>query len=477
MPKKLILAVIDGLGPALLDKAIAAGRAPTLARLQEIGERTDACASTFPSLTPVCLSTLITGLHPAGTRIPSMTWYHRGEGRFVEYGSSFSATLAEGTRQMVDDVLVNLNLLHLSPRAATVFETLEDAGLVTASVNTYICRGRVRHTITRQAARRIARRVGIVDAVYGPRRYFFGELFWSDQTGAPRNFGGSVDRHGGHVGRWLVTRDGFDFLFLYLYETDAAQHRGTDVLGAVERADASVGLLVEAAGGWGEFLERYAIVVVADHGQSAVERVADAQLPVSDLKLFRSSRHSDPAECDLAVAASNRVAMAYLLPGGRLTASEVAHRYARHPAADVVMWREGAWLAARRDGGEVRFRRGGSHVDERGNSWELAGDAEVLDPDRYPNALERIEGAVACATAGDVIISATPGDEFADAGGRHHAGGGSHGSLHAVDTLVPLITAGFEGGAGLPERPSISDLTPLAVRYLTGAVRAAGAIH
>ena len=113
----MILAVIDGLGPALLDRAIAAGRAPTLERLQALGDRTDACVSTYPSLTPVCLSALVTGQHPSGSRIPSMTWYHRGEQRFVEYGSSFSATLAEGTRQMVDDVLVNLNLLHLSPRA------------------------------------------------------------------------------------------------------------------------------------------------------------------------------------------------------------------------------------------------------------------------------------------------------------------------------------------------------------------------
>ena len=37
MPKKLILTVIDGLGPALLDRAVAAGRAPTLAHLQELG--------------------------------------------------------------------------------------------------------------------------------------------------------------------------------------------------------------------------------------------------------------------------------------------------------------------------------------------------------------------------------------------------------------------------------------------------------
>ncbi|MDX6553624.1 MAG: hypothetical protein QOH74_2112, partial [Gaiellales bacterium] len=164
--KRVIMAVVDGLGPELLDRAIAAGRAPTLARLQELGARTDACVSTFPSLTPVCLTSLITGEHPAGHRIPGLIWYHRGEGRLVEYGSSFSATLAEGTRQMVDDVLVNLNLLHMSPRATTLFESLEDDGLVTAAVNTYVCRGRVRHSITRPGARRLARRVGIVDAVY-----------------------------------------------------------------------------------------------------------------------------------------------------------------------------------------------------------------------------------------------------------------------------------------------------------------------
>ena len=170
-----------------------------------------------------------------------MTWYHRGERRLVEYGSSFAATLAEGTRQMVDDILVNMNLVHLSPRTTTIFELLEDAGYVTAGVNTYVCRGRVRHPITRPVARSLARRIGIVDAVYGPRRYFLGDLFFTDLTGAPRNFGGGIDRHGGAVGRWLVTRDGFDFLFFYLYETDAAQHRAGDVMGAVEVADGRAG--------------------------------------------------------------------------------------------------------------------------------------------------------------------------------------------------------------------------------------------
>ena len=84
MPKKLILTVIDGLGPALLDRVVAAGRAPTLAHLQELGERTDACVSTFPSLTPVCLSSLITGRHPAGHRIPSMQEIYRVLARLMQ---------------------------------------------------------------------------------------------------------------------------------------------------------------------------------------------------------------------------------------------------------------------------------------------------------------------------------------------------------------------------------------------------------
>ena len=245
------------------------------------------------------------------------------------------ATLAEGTRQMVEDVLVNFNLVHLSPRVETLFESLEDAGLVTAAVNCYVCRGRVRHPLARPAARRIARRlVGSSDAVYGPRRYFFGELFATDETGAPRNFGGSVDRHGGHVARWLVTRDGFDFLFLYLYEHGcrAAPRRRRDGRGRPGRH--GLALLVEAAGGWDPFLERYAVAVVADHSQSAVEQISDLHSAACrDLRLFRSSRHDDPTDCDLALATGNRVAMAYLLPGGSLTAPELGHRLARDPAA------------------------------------------------------------------------------------------------------------------------------------------------
>ena len=40
-------------------------------------------------------------------------------------------------------------------------------------------------------------------------------------------------------------------------------------------------------------------------------------------------------------------------------------------------------------------------------------------------------------------LSAAPGWEFADLGGKHHVGGGSHGALAASDSEVPMLTIGL----------------------------------
>jgi hypothetical protein len=98
----------------------------------------------------------------------------------------------------------------------------------------------------------------------------------------------------------------------------------------------------------------------------------------------------------------------------------------------------------------------------------VAGDRDLLDPAEYPNALERIEGSLGCRRTGDVVVSARLGWEFADAGGHHHAGGGSHGSLRAEDSLVPLVTAGFGDDPGIPAVASITDMKPLVERHLLG---------
>ena len=57
-PKKLVLAVIDAMKPAMLEQAIASGRAPTLELLMQRGHHTGECVAAFPSVTPVCSASI-----------------------------------------------------------------------------------------------------------------------------------------------------------------------------------------------------------------------------------------------------------------------------------------------------------------------------------------------------------------------------------------------------------------------------------
>jgi Type I phosphodiesterase / nucleotide pyrophosphatase len=401
-------------------------------------------------VTPVCLTSIATGAHPDVHHVPHLVWYHRGEGRLVEYGSSFPAMRAAGARRALQDAVFEMTRSHLAREATTVFEALEDAGFVTAAINFTCYRGRTRHAIRLPA---VMRRNRWFEAVDGPTRFFFFNLFESDATGAPlairSRLRGSIDAYAAVVGRWLVTRDGFDFLVFYLPDFDYASHAvGPDAaVEALERADASLAELLRAAGGTEAFLERYAIVVCSDHGQTPVEHGAALGSSLT------------PAESSgVVVAASNRAGMVYLLPDCRLDARRLAERLADEPSADVILFREDGVAVARRGGAEVRF------APENGG-WRCEGDRSVLDARDYPNALERAWRALDCPNAGDVLVSAAPGHEFADLGGSHHAGGGSHGSLLAGDSTVPVIAAGLDGTAFANGDLNVTDIAPLVLDH------------
>jgi hypothetical protein len=458
VPRKLVLAVIDGLTPGTLERALGEGRLPTLAFLREAGSYARG-TTTFPSVTPVCLTSIATGADPDVHGIPHLVWYHRQERRVVEYGSSFSAVRAAGATRSFRDSIFAMSHEHVSRQALTVFEALDDSGLETAAINFTCYRGRTRHPLKLPFK---PTRNRWYEAVYGPRRFFFFNLFESDVTGAPLAIRsrpeGSVDAYAATIGRWLVTRDGFDFLVFYLPDFDYASHlAGPDsAVSALERADAAIGELLAAAGGAEAFLERYAIVVCSDHGQTHVEHTATLQDSFSDLRLFTGRRGSDPVGCQAVVTASNRSGMVYALEGQ--PPRELAERVDGAAGVDLALFLDGGAAVARRDRRELRFS-----PDDAGG-WSISGDPAVLDPDDYPNAFERVWCALRSPNAGEVIVSAARGWEFVDLGGRHHAGGGSHGSLLAGDSAVPMLAVGLEGAA-LPENPSVTDLAPLVLAH------------
>jgi predicted AlkP superfamily pyrophosphatase or phosphodiesterase len=408
VPKKLVLIVIDGLTAGAFEAAVENGLAPTLGLLAREG-RYRRALSTFPSLTPVCLSTIATGAGPDVHEIPHLVWWHRGERRLVEYGSSFGAIRAAGLTRSLRDTIVDMNRRHLGAGAVTVFEALEDAGLVPAAVNFTCYRGRTLHAATLPG----------VPPVLGPRRFFFYNLFESDPTGAPlavRNrASGTVDAYAEAAARWLVVRDGFDFLVYYLSDYDFASHAlgPDDARSELAQTDAHVRALVEAAGGLDEFLERYAVVVCSDHGQTEVSETARLEDVFAGLEGVR-------------VTASNRAAMVY---GDDPRA--LAERLDGHPAVDVAAFLED-------------------------------GEPVVLgDVDAHPDGRARLTSALHNPNAGEVLVSAAPGWEFRDLAGRHHAGGGSHGSLTAGDSEVPMLTVGVDGE---PER--IADVAALVLAHL-----------
>jgi hypothetical protein len=171
VPKKLVLAVIDSLKPDMLDQAVAEGHAPALAALLDCGTYIRDCVSTFPSVTPVASAAIATGCGPGEHHIPSMNWFHRGEERYVEYGSSLPATRAFGIVRSLYDTVYNMNLAHLTRAHRTVFEHLDDAGLRTACTTYLIYRGRTRHDPSGASVyRRIAEAVQFRHPVYGAPR-------------------------------------------------------------------------------------------------------------------------------------------------------------------------------------------------------------------------------------------------------------------------------------------------------------------
>jgi hypothetical protein len=97
-----------------------------------------------------------------------------------------------------------------------------------------------------------------------------------------------------------------------------------------------------------------------------------------------------------------------------------AERLDAQPAAGIVLFQEDGRMVVRRDGDE---------------------DVALLDD--VPDGHVRAAAALRNPNAGEVLVSAAPGWEFVDLAGRHHQGGGSHGSLDAADSEVPMLTVGL----------------------------------
>jgi Type I phosphodiesterase / nucleotide pyrophosphatase len=489
-PPKLVLCVIDAMAPEMLERTVAAGAAPVLAQLIERGRYVPDCVAAFPSVTPVCAASIVTGVAQDAHRIPAMNWFHRDEHRYVEYGSSFRAAQRLGIGRQLTDLVYNMNRVHLSPDTPTVFETLDDADVRTAGTTYLMFRGRHRHEPQRDTALTRVASTLMRHPVMGPRELFYADIFSSRPTGCRSGLGmpGVRDRHSGCVSSYMVEHDLFDFLLLSLPDNDWYSHKhGPDAqLQSIAQADLQLARVFEASGGVDQFLQEHAVIAMADHSQVPVTDTIALQDELADLGVLgpsRSSGSSGSEEPRIAVCPSQRAAMVYALHESERDAmrASVVTRAGTIEGIEHVMWLARDAHEAPSEGiissptrGELRFRPDGLVEDPRGVSWSVEGALAVVDGSvhdgrletpSYPDALARVWSALICPTSGDVLLSAAPGYEFIDWGRQAHVGGGSHGSLHASDSLGALVMCGVAPPHAEPSQWAIRDIAPLVLSH------------
>jgi hypothetical protein len=461
----------------MLERAVEEGRAPVLAEILRRGTYFPECVSVFPSVTPVASATITTGAPVDRHGVPSIDWYHRGERRYVDYGSSGQAVRAFGVLRTLTDTVYNMNFDHLSRAQPTFFERLDDAGVRTTCTPFLIFRGRTRHELGLQGwMRRVARAANFRHAVYGPSELFYGELYASRPVDCPPTLArpGTRDPYSGCVGAFVERNDLYDFMLFSLPDNDHFSHRHgpSATVDSIARADRHLGEVVEAAGGPDPFFADHAVILMADHSQSAVTDRIRLDVALGDWRVLLPN-DVDPGAAELAVCPGARSAMVYLLAEDGRDGLErlVLERLREVEGIEVVAWSDGESARVWGRAGELHFRPGSQERDPFGATWDLEGAMEALALERadgiissrtYPDVLGRLWSALGCPGSGDILVSAAQGYEFVDWGGADHVGGGSHGSLRRGDSLGPLafVNCGPDlDGAPSTQRPwSIGDV-------------------
>lgn len=483
--KKVILFIIDSLHPNALEACISQGAAPALGFLANNGYYHNNCVSSFPTMTPVATSSIVTGHWPDQHLIPGFIWYNPGTKWFVNYGATWRAILKMGPEQILRNLLKNLNGEHLNCKIPTVYEKLGEHGLLSGSVNFFIHRARTGHKAKLPFLLRMAShfKISAREELGGPEILTLGELIQTSFNKpfrrlpvGPFNRFGFNDIFSGKIAANII-RDGKqpDFLLIYLPDNDKYSHVHGPLksMPAIARADRQIRGVLEAFGSWEKALENNVIVVTGDHSQTTIGQESEHIINLDKiLGRFRrlALRNRSDKGTELALCPNERMAIIYILKNRRQVLDAVVEILARDRRHTQIAWREKRNHYAVVQGGSekrLRFWRSGPYSDIYGNSWGCTGDLSVVDAKldgtgqlsfgEYPDAFKRLQSGLDSRRGTRIMLSAAPGYEYKAEGAPIHPGGGSHGSLEREDSSVPLIIAGSQADIA---NPRIIDIFP-----------------
>ena len=492
---KVLLVVIDAATPRVVCPAIRTGHLRNLKRIADAGTLHPGSITIFPSITPAATTSIITGAYPAENGIAGASWFVKEQNEVAYYGDDFWVIAKRGFGSFLRDFLVRLNGDRLA--APTLFELVEGAGRRAACVNYLVYRGQTRHRVNVPWLLAMLPGVPLTETVCGPSMLCLGDFVTTHTLrGKVKGRSGLLHRFGmddASSAQMLseLAEDGAlgDFTLAYFADNDYRSHDVGPVaaLPAVERVDEALGNVFDAAGGFDRLIQDTTVIVTSDHGHCEV--LPDAAEAVIALDaLLGDFRQGDIGVAwqdadEIIVCPNMRAAQVHLQRRGRVLVDRVVRAALSDSRVDLALWRNGdssdsPSYVVESQHGTLEFQRGatgsGHGRDAFGTEWSWRGDLRTLELDlingsiestTFPNAFERIAGALDASDSGDVWLTARPGCEFEVRGGKAHVGGGSHGSLHALDSLSLFVAGGAQPPA-VPETMRSVDIAPMCLELL-----------
>ena len=495
---KLLLVVIDGATPLVLAPAVRTGRLPVLQRLADAGTMHEASVTIFPSITPAATTSIITGAYPAEHGIAGASWYDAQRQEVAYYGDDFWVIAREGFGHFVNEFLLRLNGDRL--RAPTLFEMAERAGRTAACLNYLVFRGIHPHRVRMPGVMAALPGVPLSETVEGPSVLRLGDFVGAPIAGRTRQekggllhrFGMDDASTGAMLAELFAAPDRPDLTVAYFADNDYRSH---DVgpyaaLEVIERVDRMLGTAFDAAGGLDRVLDDTYVLLTSDHGHCDVLGDADRAVIRLDRVLgnFRQAALGRPWQHrdEIMICPNMRAAQIYVREPRPDRLMHIIGDLSAEPRVDQVIWRtsrtrpgtDGYSVASAR--GRLEFvraiDRGRAGIpDGFGGTWDWRGEGAAVGLEaedgriefhQYPNAFERIAGALDLDQSGEIWLTARPGCEFEVPGGKAHLAGASHGALHALDSFSPVILAGGGVGHRLPRDLRSIDLAPLCMDLL-----------
>jgi predicted AlkP superfamily pyrophosphatase or phosphodiesterase len=493
--KKVIFLMIDSLMPEILEESIKQNKVPVLALLKQKGMYWDKCTTSFPTMTASVDFSLVTGEYPNHHKVPSLVWYNSQEKRIINYMNGGPSVLRLGLSSCVKDVLCNLNDKHLSKNVKTVYEELADLGKTSGSINFIAHRGKNKYKIDPPFFVKLATGFTSFEDISGPDLFTLGSLAQSQMDPPlPWRWDQSVFRHYGINDEFAIRVLTHcidhqilpDFTMVYLPDNDHKVHvHPENAVDSLEMVDQNLQKVFNRFSSWDEALDNYVFIVTGDHGQTIIGKSKDHNIELEPiLQGLNIARYGNrPAQSDDLVIANNE-RMSFIYPLKDNKEAEIVSLLQKDPRIDLIAWKEGERVAVCSgvQEGTCRFQKNGEITDRYGERWTVEGDEQVLDLHisednksisfgEFPDVLSRIYGSLYSQEIQMVICTAKPGYEFKSAYAPTHLGGGSHGSLHRIDSTIPLIVSGIGNeGTRFPssdKEPRIVDLKKYIVSLFT----------